>query len=73
MSNDWDRAEDDEDEDEIRPGDADYDLSEAHGYTWDDRPREDHSPVPRWLWIAVTALVVLALVLPSLLLVWRYG
>ena len=64
---------DDEEEEErdLGPGDADYDLSEEHGYTWE--PKREHWPVPPWALIAISLLVVLALVLPSLLIVLRYN
>ena len=67
--NEDDLTEEDEDEDEVTPGDADYDLSEAHGYAWypDEKP-----PVPRWAIIAVTALVIVALVVPSILIILSY-
>ena len=70
MPNDWDAppAEDDEEE-EIGPDHPDYDLSEAHGYTWE--PRREHWPVPPWLIAAVSLLVVLGLVLPSILFLLR--
>ena len=56
----------DEDADEIRPGDPDYDLSEAHGYMWDPAP----APFPpRWLIIVVTIAVILALVIPSVIII----
>jgi hypothetical protein len=56
----------DDDLDEIRPGDADYDLSEEHGYTWE--PHRTNWP-PRWLIVAVTAAVIAALVVPSLIII----
>jgi hypothetical protein len=58
--------EQDEDLDEIHPGDPDYDLSEDHGYTWE--PHRPNWP-PRWLIIAVAAVVVAALVVPSLIII----
>ena len=58
--------EQDDDPDEISPGDPDYDLSEDHGYTWE--PHRTNWP-PRWLLIAVTVAVVAALVVPSILIV----
>ena len=55
-----------EDDDEIRPGDPDYDLSEAHGYMWDPSP----APFPpRWLIIVVTIAVIAALVIPSVIII----
>lgn len=58
-----------DDEDELGPGDADYDLSEAHGYSWE--PARQHWPVQPWVMVAVSLLVVAALVLPTLLIVMR--
>lgn len=66
MSERWD----DEDDDEFGPDSPDYDLSEAHGYTWE--PAREHWPVHPGLLVAVSLLVVLALVLPSLLIFWQY-
>jgi hypothetical protein len=71
MTNEWDPAPDDDDEDELGPGDADYDLSEEYGYSWD--PRREHWPVPPWLLAVISLLVIVALVLPAVLLVLRYG
>jgi hypothetical protein len=56
-----------EDEDEIRPGDPDYDLSEAHGYLWEPRRKWP----PRWLIVALTILVIVALLLPALIYIMR--
>jgi hypothetical protein len=58
-----------DDEDEIGPGDPDYDLSEAHGYMWDPSPRPFP---PRWIIWTVTIIVIIALVVPSLFIVLRY-
>jgi hypothetical protein len=59
-----------EDEDDgLGPGDADYDLSEAHGYNWE--PARQHWPVQPWIMIAVSLLVVAALVVPTLLIALR--
>jgi hypothetical protein len=75
MTNDWD-DEDDDGEEEFGPGSADYDLSQQHGYDVDrdswDRD-EDAGPVPRWLLTWVTLAVLAALIVPSLILIWRYG
>ncbi len=60
----------DDDQDEIRPGDPDYDLSEEHGYTWE--PKRPGWP-PRWLIAAVTALVIAALILPAIILILNRG
>ena len=66
----YDGDEGDEDgDDEITPDDPDYDLSEAHGYRWE--PERAHWPVPPWLLVALSLLVIVALVLPGLLFVLR--
>jgi hypothetical protein len=56
-------------EEEFGPGDPDYDLSESHGYSWE--PRREHWPVPPWLLIAISILVVIALVFPAIALILR--
>ncbi|MEX2245173.1 MAG: hypothetical protein WEC75_00640 [Dehalococcoidia bacterium] len=66
----YDGGEPDEDE-EITEGDPDWDLSEAHGYLW--YPEREHGPVPPWLMLGVSVLVVVSLVAPGLYLIWRYG
>jgi hypothetical protein len=71
MTNEWDEADEAED-DELGPGSADYDLSEEHGYTWEPE-REDEGPIPRWALTWVSVAVIAALVLPALILIWRYG
>jgi hypothetical protein len=68
MTGDWDERDADEDE-EFGPGDPDYDLSEQHGYMWDPQRRD--WPVPSPALIVVSVLVIVALVLPSVLLVLR--
>jgi hypothetical protein len=48
------------------PDDPDYDLSEEAGYSgWEDRGRR--SLVPAWLVVAVSLLLILALLLPALI------
>jgi hypothetical protein len=69
VSSRWDE-EDEEDEDEFGPGSADYDLSEEHGYLWE--PRRDQ-PLPAWVIVGVTCLALAALILPAILLIYRYG
>jgi len=66
----WDeRTGDDDGED--GPGDADYDLSEEHGYLWEPEPRRGLlSPLVLAL---VSVVVIVALVLPGILFVLRYG
>ena len=73
MTNEWDPPEDDEEEedDELGPGSADYDLSEEHGYRWE--PKREHGPISPGLMFFVTVLVIIALVLPGLLIIWRPG
>ena len=71
--NEDDLPEGEEEEDEeppLRPGDADYDLSEEHGYRWE--PRGDPG-LPAWAVVLVTALVVAALIVPSIVLILRYN
>ena len=55
-------------DDEIRPGDPDYDLSEAHGYLWEPGQREWP---PRWLLVVLTVLVIAGLIVPAVILIWR--
>ena len=63
MTNEWDDPEEEEDE-EIGPDHPDYDLSEAHGHTWE--PERPSWPVPPWLLAALSVIVVASLVLPTL-------
>ena len=69
MPDEWDEPP--EEDEEIRPDDPDYDLSEAHGYTWE--PKREHWPVPPWLLVAISLLVVVGLVLPGLIFLLRHG
>ena len=63
-----------EDEEDLGPGAADRDLSEVHGYEmWDSSDQDDTSVIPQWAMVAVTIVVVIALVLPAVLLIWRFG
>jgi hypothetical protein len=57
-----------EEDDEIRPGDPDYDLSEAHGYLWEPAHREWP---PRWLIVGLTVLVIAGLILPTVIYIMR--
>jgi hypothetical protein len=66
MAENWD-AREEPDEVEIGPGDPDYDLSEAHGYSWE--PERGFWPSPAWLIAVVSVLLVVALVLPGILLI----
>lgn len=56
----------DEEDDEFGPDSPDFDLSEAHGYLW--YPKREHWPVPPWLLAVVAIIVVIALVVPSVLI-----
>ena len=60
--------EEEQEEDEISPGDPDYDLSEAHGYMWEPAHREWP---PRWLLVALTIVVIAGLLLPAMILIAR--
>jgi len=60
-------APDESDGDEIGPGDPDYDLSEAHGWGWE--PERRFWPPPAWMIVVVSALLIVALVLPGILLI----
>ncbi len=66
----WDGGDTDPGDDEIefKPGDPDYELSEAHGYLW----YESERPFPpRWLIVALTVLVITGLLVPTLILILR--
>jgi hypothetical protein len=63
-----------DEEEELGPGVSDYDLSEEHGYSMADSfDQDDTSVIPQWAMVGVTIIVVVALVLPAVLLIWRYG
>jgi hypothetical protein len=62
----WEPSDGPEDE-EIGPGDPDYDLSDAHGYSWE--PEHGFWPPPGWAVAAVSLLLVVALVLPGILFI----
>ena len=72
MPAEWEREGDAEGEpdDELRPGDTDYELSEDAGWDWE--PRERTGPPP-WLMVALSILLVIALVVPSLVIIARWG
>ena len=72
MPNEWDAPPpDDEADEEIGPGDPDYDLSEAHGYTWEpERPRWSFPP---WLVAAISLILAAALVLPTVLFILNHS
>ena len=67
MPNEWDLPPQPDDE-EIAPGDPDYDLSEAHGYSWDANPRGLWPPPPPVVMI-VSLLLAVSLLLPTLLFI----
>lgn len=78
---DWDNPEDmddgapegyydDEDEDDDsyvpQPGDPDYDLSEAAGYSgWE--PPARRGIIPQWAMVALSILLILAILVPVLI------
>ena len=68
MTDDW-NPRDEPDVEEIGPDDPDYDLSEAHGYSWE--PERSVWPPPRWVIAAVSLLLVAALVAPTLVFILR--
>ncbi len=54
-----------DEEQELTPDDPDYDLSEGAGYSgWEDRGRRPL--IPLWLVVALSLLLILALLLPAL-------
>jgi hypothetical protein len=76
---DWDNPEDfeedapdgyydDEDDDSYvpAPGDPDYDLSEAAGYSDWEAPRRS-GPVPQWVIILASLLLIMAIMTPVVL------
>ncbi len=70
MPEEWEREDGDEPEDELQPGDTDYELSEEAGWDWE--PRRRTGP-PRWSMVALSILVVIALLVPSLVIIARWG
>ena len=70
---DWDNPEDieaedaDIEEDEYYipgPDDPDYDLSEAAGYAgW--KPPKRQSPWPRWIIVAISLIMIMAILVPA--------
>jgi hypothetical protein len=72
MTNEWDdeSVEEEDEDDSLGPGRADNDLSEEHGYTWEPARTE---VIPQWVMLSVSLLVVIALVAPTVYLIWRYG
>ncbi len=59
-------AELDEDE-ELDPDDPDYDLTEAAGYAdWEPRSGSGSFFLPQWVIVALSILLILALLLPAL-------
>ena len=67
MAERWDT---DDDEDEFGPDSPDYDLSEARGYGFEPE-RPSRWPPPQWLIVAISLLLVAALVVPAVLVVLR--
>ncbi len=67
MAERWD---DDAPEDEFGLDSPDYDLSEARGYGWEPE-RPSRWPPPQWLIVAISLLVVVALLVPGLLVLLR--
>ncbi len=67
MAERWD-PDDAAEEDEFGPDSPDYDLSEARGYGWE--PERSHWP-PQWVIVAISLLLVAALLVPGLLLLLR--
>ena len=63
-------TEDAPEEDEFGPDSPDYDLSEARGYGWEPE-RPSRWPPPQWLIVAISLLLVAALLVPAVLLVLR--
>ena len=75
MTNEWPEGDSDSEEEDVNdlgPGSADYDLSEEHGYRW-EQEREGASVIPQGVMLAVTLIVLVALVLPTILLIYWYG
>jgi hypothetical protein len=71
MPNEWDEPPPDDEEDgEIAPGDPDYDLSEAHGYTWEPERRWSFPP---WLVAVISLILATALVLPTVLFILNHS
>jgi len=72
MPHEWDGPGEsaDEEEDEIAPGDPDYDLSEAHGWDWEPKPARNFFLSPLVL-VGISLLLVLALLLPTLVTLTR--
>ncbi len=70
MPGEWDDDKPAEEEEyEFTPDDPDWDLSEAHGYLW--YPRREHWPLSPGLLVAVSLIVILALLLPALIVILR--
>jgi hypothetical protein len=73
VTNEWPEGDSDNDAaeaEEFGPGSADYDLSEEHGYRWE---QERGRVIPQGVMVAVSIIVVVALVLPTILLIYWYG
>jgi hypothetical protein len=68
MAERWD-PDDAPEDDEFGPDSPDYDLSEARGYGWE--PERPSRWPPQWLIVAISLLVVAALLVPALLVLLR--
>lgn len=66
MPNEWDES---EEEEELAPDDPDYDLSEARGYGWEPPQQPSWWPLPPWVIVTVSLVLVLALLLPALVII----
>lgn len=74
MTTEYDEPDGEDEEEEFGPGAADYDLLEDRGYSISDSSdQDDTSVIPQWAMVGVTAVVVVALILPTILLIWLYG
>ena len=70
MPNEWDEPPPEDEEDEqIGPGDPDYDLSEAHGYTWEP----DRRSLPPWLVATISLILAAALILPTIIFILNHN
>jgi hypothetical protein len=66
----WNEPDEEEDDlDEIKPGDPDYDLAEGQPWSWE--PKREPI-IPPLVTIIVTLLVIAALVVPSIIIVLHY-
>ncbi len=61
----WDETPDDDLDAVLDPDDPDYDLSEMAGYSHNEPPKRQ-AVLPEWVIVAVSLLLVLALLIPAL-------